>query len=186
MTTCISILRGINISGHRMIKMDALKALYTELGFSHIETYIQSGNVVFRHKSNDLKELEKIIENSIRQKFGFEVPVIIKEMEELRQVIASNPFLEDETKEISKIYVTFLSSVPDMERFNKIGAGQNFEEEYKLFGDAIYIYCPNGYGNTKLSTNFLESKLKLPATSRNWKTPLELLKIAEEISALAV
>jgi uncharacterized protein (DUF1697 family) len=186
MKTCISMLRGINISGHKIIKMDALKVLYAELGFTHVQTYIQSGNVVFMHTSADLAELEKIIVDGIRQKFGCEVPVIVKEMEELKQIVASNPFLNDNKKDISKIYLTFLYSVPDMERFSKIGEGQNFEEEYKLTGNTIYIYCPNGYGNTKLSTNFLESKLKLSATSRNWKTILELLKIAEEISARAI
>ena len=183
MKTFISMLRGINISGHRLIKMDALKALYAELGFTHIQTYIQSGNVIFKHRNTDLQEFKKLIADGIREKFGFEVPVIVKEMDELKQIIASNPFLKDSKKDISKIYLTFLSTVPDSERFCKIGEGQNFEEEYKLTGNSIYIYCPNGYGNTKLSTNFLEGKLKLSATSRNWKTTLELMRIAEEISA---
>ncbi len=186
MKTCISMLRGINVSGHRMIKMDALKALYAELGFTHIQTYIQSGNVVFRHNPVDLSELEKFIAEGIREKFGFEVPVIVREMEDLKNIIAANPFLGDSKKDISKIYLTFLSAKPDMERFKKMEEGQNFEEEYKLTGNTIYIYCSNGYGNTKLSTNFMESKLKLSATSRNWNTTLELLKIAEEISSRIV
>jgi uncharacterized protein (DUF1697 family) len=182
MRTYISMLRGINISGHRMIKMDALNALYVEIGFKNIQTYIQSGNVIFQHQNENISELEKSISEGIRQKFGFEVPVIIKALEDLRQIIETNPFLNDKTKDIAKIYLTFLSSVPDREKFNKIGEGQNFEEEYRLIDSTIFIYCPNGYGNTKLSTNFLESKLKLTATSRNWKTTLQLLKIAEEIS----
>ena len=182
MRTCISMLRGINISGHRLIKMEALKALYEELGFMHIQTYIQSGNVVFQHQSANLRELEKRIEDGIRQKYEFDVPVIILEIEELKQVIASNPFLNDTTKDISKIYVTYLSVVPDMERYDKIITGQQYEEEFQLIGKTIFIYCPNGYGNTKLSNNFLESKLKVTTTTRNWKTTLELLRIAETIT----
>lgn len=182
MRTCISMLRGINISGHRLIKMEALKALYEELGFMHIQTYIQSGNVIFQHQSGNLRELEIRITDGIRQKFGFDVPVIILEIEELKQIIASNPFLNDLTKDISKIYITYLSVVPDKERYENIGTAQQYEEDFQLIGKTIFIYCTNGYGNTKLSNNFLESKLKVTATSRNWKTTLELLRIAETIS----
>ena len=174
-------LRGINISGHRMIRMDALKALYADMGFKNTVTYIQSGNVIFQSQPAIISELEKIISDGIREKFGFDVPVIIKEMEELRHIIEANPFLIEPVKEISKIYLTFLSSVPKKELYEKMSEGQNYEEEYQLIGNTIFIYCPNGYGNTKLSTNFIENKLKVTATSRNWKTTLELLRMAEKL-----
>ena len=183
MKTYISMLRGINISGHRMIRMDDLKALYAAMGFQNIVTYIQSGNVIFKLHAGNVPELEKKIADGIREKFGFDVPVIIKEMEELRHIIEANPFLIEPARETSKIYLTFLSTVPERKLYEKIGEGQNYEEEYQLVGKTIFIYCPNGYGNTKLSTNFLESKLKLTATSRNWRTTLELLQIAERISS---
>jgi uncharacterized protein (DUF1697 family) len=182
MKTYISMLRGINISGHRIIKMEALKALYVDLGYVNVQTFIQSGNVIFQHDQAFGKDLEKTITATIRQKFGFDVPVIIKDIEEMKQIIAANPFLVDPGKDSSKIYVTFLSDVPERAKFDKIGEGQNFAEDYRLNDKTIFVYCPNGYGNTKLSTNFLESKLKVAATSRNWKTTLELLRLAEESS----
>ena len=182
--TYISLLRGINISGHKLIRMDDLKVLCAELGFSNIQTYIQSGNVVFQYEKVELKVLEKAMTEIIRQKYGFDVPVVVKEHEALKQIVASNPFLSDTSKDVSKIYITFLSEPPDQQRYDQMGEGQHFEEDYRLYGDAMYIYCPNGYGNTKLSTNFLESKLKLAATSRNWKTTSQLLKMADALADL--
>jgi uncharacterized protein (DUF1697 family) len=162
--------------------MEALKELYLEAGYSNVQTYIQSGNVIFQHSGADAKDLERNISAAIRQKFGFDVPVIILNIEEQRQIVAANPFLHDELKDESKIYVTYLSGFPDKEKFDKIGVSGDFAEEYHLVGKAIFIFCPGGYGNTKLSTNFLESKLKLAATSRNWNTTLKLLRMAEALS----
>jgi uncharacterized protein (DUF1697 family) len=181
MRTYISILRGINITGHRIIKMEALRALYEELGFVHAQTYIQSGNVLFQYENKDLKVLEETISKAIKLKFGFDVPVIIKDIAEFKLIIEGNPFMDDSSKDISKIYVTFLSAVPDMGKYHQISQDQEYEEEFHLVDKAIFIYCPNGYGNTKLSTNFIENKLKVTATSRNWKTTLELLRMAEKL-----
>jgi uncharacterized protein (DUF1697 family) len=186
MQTYISILRGINITGYRIIKMDALRVMYEELGFVNVQTYIQSGNVLFQDEKKDLKVLEETISDAIKLKFGFDVPVIIKDIEEFKSIIECNPFLDDSSKDISKIYVTFLSAVPDMEKYHQIGQGQEYEEEFHLVNKAIFIYCPNGYGNTKLSTNFIENKLKVTATSRNWKTTLELLRMAEKLCSQTI
>ena len=107
MTTYISILRGINVSGHRMIKMDVLGQLFTDLGFQNIQTYIQSGNIVFQIKKLDQQKLEKKIAKAIAEKFAFDVPVIVKEFDELKKIILDNPFLTDKTKDISHFHVTF-------------------------------------------------------------------------------
>jgi len=181
MTTFISILRGINVSGHRMIKMDALRQLYTEMGFSNVQTYIQSGNVVFQYKKVKLLELEKNIAKKISEKSGFDVPVIVKEYEELKLIIKNNPFLKDKTKDTSHLHVTFLSAKPDKANFEKIKEGQYQADEFHLVDKSIYLYCPNGYGNSKLTNSFFESKLKVTATTRNWRTTNELIKIAEKL-----
>jgi uncharacterized protein (DUF1697 family) len=184
MTTYISILRGINVSGHRMIKMDVLRQLFTDLGFQNIQTYIQSGNIVFQIKKADQQKLEKKIAKAIAEKFAFDVPVIVKEFDELKKIILDNPFLTDKTKDISHFHVTFLADKPDQVNFNKIKEGQYQADEFHLIDKAVYLYCPNSYSNSKLTNSFLESKLKITATTRNWKTTNELINIAEKINKL--
>lgn len=178
MTRYISILRGINVSGHKLIKMDALKSMYENLGFSNVASYVQSGNLVFTEKNTDPNILEQKISDQIKKDFGFDVPVIILTADKFKQIIDNNPFLNDSDKNESFLHITFLSSVPNNNNeFETIEEKAQNGEEIVLSGDVVYLYCPNGYGNTKLSNNFLETKLKVKATTRNWKTTNELYKI---------
>lgn len=179
MTTYISLLRGINVSGQKLIKMDALKQLYEAMHFSRVQTFIQSGNVIFQSETTTSKALQTKISTQIQKTFGFEVPVLVVKTEELKNIIARNPFLKEEKKDISHLYVTFLSSEPVMDNWNTILAKRLPAEEIVWLDRAVYLYLPSGAGNTKLSNAFLESKLKTVATTRNWKTTLELLRIAE-------
>jgi uncharacterized protein (DUF1697 family) len=182
METYISILRGINVSGHKMIKMDALRKMYEELGFKNVKTYIQSGNVVFQYKKAKPEDLEKKIAKQIRTDFSFEVPVMVKEVNEIEDVIKNSPFVKRK-EDVTKLHVTFLSGEPEAVHINKIKEGNYGVDEYILKGNAIYLFCPGGYGNTKLNNNFFENKLKVVATTRNWKTVNELVNIAKEIES---
>lgn len=181
MKTYVSILRGINVSGHRLIKMDSLRQLLTNLGFQNLQTYIQSGNIVFKFKKSGPKQLETIISKAISDKFAFDVPVIVKELEVFKQIVSNNPYLTNQTKDPAHLHVTFLSDKPDQECFDNLKAGHNQADEFQLVDKEIYLYCPNGYGNTKLTNSFFENKLNVSATTRNWKTTIELLKMALEI-----
>jgi uncharacterized protein (DUF1697 family) len=181
MTTYISILRGINVSGQKLIKMDDLRKLCEKLGFSDVTTYVQSGNVFFKGDDFELSDLEQKISQQIQKDFGFEVPVIVLTIDKLGQTIDNNPFLNDPNKEHSHLHVTFLSSQPDSYEKETIESKKQNKEEISFSENVIYLYCPNGYGRTKLNNNFLESKLKVVATTRNWKTTNELFKIANQI-----
>ena len=175
--TYISILRGINVSGQKPLKMDALKAMYEGLGFINIRTYIQSGNVVFDTSETDRNVLAAKIEEHINRSFGFNVPVIVLDPDLLRSIIEKNPLTKADEKEEKFIYVTFLADRPaDIDR-EGIETSKLDSEEIHITNHAVYVYCPAGYGKSKLSNNFLERKLKTKATTRNWKTTLELLKM---------
>ena len=178
MTTYISILRGINVSGHNIIKMAALKEMYEKLGFSDITTYVQSGNVIFKSKTTESKKLEQTISHEIEKEFGFQIRVIVLTAESLETIINQNPFVDDNKKEPSFMHVTFLSEPPQAFDCENIVSKKAPEEEMFFTGHAVYLYCPEGYGQTKLSNNFLEKKLKVGATTRNWKTTTKLLEIA--------
>ncbi|MCK9403428.1 MAG: DUF1697 domain-containing protein [Chitinophagaceae bacterium] len=180
MTTYISIVRGINVSGQKLIKMDALRKSYENLGFHDVTTYVQSGNVIFAGNDIELNNLEQKISRQIEKDFGFEVPVIVLTIDKLKQVIDNNPFLKDPNKDQTFLHVTFLSSKPEHYDHKTIEDKKQNGEEIFFSDNAVYLYCPNGYGRTKLTNNFLEAKLKVGATTRNWKTTNELLKIAKQ------
>jgi uncharacterized protein (DUF1697 family) len=176
--TYISILRGINVGGARKLKMDELSGLYSSLGFTHIRTYIQSGNVLFRSEPASCRDLAAKIAAKIAETFSFTVPVMVLEVEELQKVVENNPFAGDPTRDESFLHVTFLSDVPAPENRASLDDVHFPGEEFALLGKWVYLFCPKGYGNTKLNNGFFEKRLKVDATTRNWKTTLELLKLS--------
>lgn len=181
MATYISILRGINVSGQKLIKMDALRKAYEESGFSSVATYVQSGNIVFQSDSTNTKKLEQQVTALIKTGFGFDVPVIVLSIEKLKQLIDNNPFLKEPDKKQDYFHLTFLSEKPEKYDRSIIEVKKQEGEEIACSDEVIYLYCPNGYGKTKLTNNFLEAKLKVNATTRNWKTANELLRIGNGI-----
>jgi uncharacterized protein (DUF1697 family) len=178
MKSYISVLRGINVSGQKLIKMDALRKTYENLGIRDVKTYVQSGNVVFNVSETEPDKLEQLIYNQVVKDFGFEVPVIVLTAEKLKQVVDNNPFVNDLDKDPTYMHFTFLSATPSNFDKSVIESKKQDGEEISFSGDAVYLYCPNGYGRTKLNNNFLETRLKVTATTRNWKTVNELLKMA--------
>ena len=180
MTTFISILRGINVGGHNPVKMESLRQLYAELGFSDIQHYIQSGNVIFSSESTDTLFLEKIICEKILAVYGWLVPVHVMTTEELRNALENNPFINESLKDSSFMHLTFSSTQPDKELIEKISVLNYLPDEFFICGKTIYLNCPNGYGRTKLTNDFFEKKLKLIATIRNIKTVRELLFLADK------
>jgi uncharacterized protein (DUF1697 family) len=178
MNSVISILRGINVGGQKKIPMKELKSLFEGLKFRNINTYIQSGNVIFSTDETNFKILSKKIEQKILERFNFEVPVVLRTAEELQTAIINNPFLKKKNIETDKLHLTFLSDIPQEENLVKIKEHQFMPDEFTINGKEVYVFCPNGYGKTKLTNTFFENKLKVTATTRNWRTVNELLKIA--------
>ena len=179
MKTYISILRGINVSGKNIIKMTALKELYEALGNQNVTTYIQSGNVVFQSAQADADAVAKLIADGILTRFELQVPVLIREFTELKTILSANPFIKGGGADISKLHITFLAELPEEVRIQSIANGNYRPDEFSVFGQTIYLSCPNGYGSTKLSNSFFENKLKVKATTRNLKTCSELFRIGE-------
>ncbi len=177
----IALLRGINVSGHNMIKMIALKKCFQDLDFQNISTYLQSGNVVFQSSMEDTKTIAYNIKQKIEQEFGFSIPVLVFTFNYLEKVISQNPFLNDSIKDPAFFHVTFLYSDQYLPTFDQIESKKKENEAIVLDQDVLYLYCPDGYGQTKLTNSLIESKLKVGTTTRNWKTVNELYKIAKEI-----
>ena len=176
MTTFISMLRGINVSGQKKVGMKELKELYEAMGFGQVRTYIQSGNVIFEYPDTDRSTLVSKIERGIEGRFGFKVPVVIRTKDELWRLIAETPFAG---KDESRVHVTFLSSEPETLNVDEISRAKDDAEEFSAKSKEIYLFCPNGYGLTKLSNTFFERKLGVSATTRNWKTVNTLFSLTE-------
>lgn len=176
--TYISFLRGINVSGQKMINMKELKVLYEKIGFKNVTTYIQSGNVVFQSEIKDSKKISSEIEKNIFKKYKFEVPVIIRTYDELKLIRDSNPFLKEKNINIDKLYVAMLSEFPSQLYIDKLNTFDFSPDRFILSGREVYICVENGFGRTKINNNFFENKLKLTATTRNVKTISELINIA--------
>jgi uncharacterized protein (DUF1697 family) len=183
MPVIISMLRAVNVAGHNMIKMDALRALYQSLKLRDAQTYVQSGNVVFRTDERDLAQLTKRIQNGIERTFGCRPDVILRTTAELRDVIARNPFAKRRGIEPGKLLVTFLAADPGDAAREQVLKIKCEPEELRVNGRELYIYFPNGMGRPKLSWAVLDRTLKIPGTGRNWNSVTKLLEMAEKMEA---
>jgi uncharacterized protein (DUF1697 family) len=178
MPTYIAMLRGINVSGHNIIKMEQLRASFTALGFGNTKTYIQSGNLVFEALNDSTAGLAEKISRRILGDFGMSVPVALKTAKEIGQIIKRNPFPGMPGVDHSKLHVTFLAGDPPQKAHEQLLPLAAKSEQVRIVGQEVFLYCPDGYGKTKLSNTAIEKKLRLGATTRNWKTVNTLLAMA--------
>ena len=173
MKTYIVILRGINVSGKNILPMAELRDLLTELKFENVQTYIQSGNIILN--SELIKEAVVVkVKNGIALKFGYDVPVLARTISEWEKAVANNPYPTENHKIVS---FTFLSEEP---KEKTVAVNITNDDVYTVLNDMVYMYCPDGFGRTKLTNNLFEKKLKVTATSRNFRTTMKLLEMAKK------
>lgn len=180
MKTSVALLRGINVSGQKSIKMVALKVLMEELQYCRVQTYIQSGNIVFEHGDASPQHLQSEIEQKIASAYGFDVPTLVRTSDEIASIVAKNPFLRNPNNDPKSLHLTLLSAVPTPDAVEHLAARNYSPEEYAIEGTNVYLLCPNGYGRAILNNNFLEKKLRVGATTRNWKTMCVLAEMAND------
>ena len=183
MPLVISLLRGVNVGGHRKVAMDSLRALYASLGLNDSRTYVQSGNVVFRTSARDLEALARKVERAIESTFGFHSDVVLRTATELRAIVETNPFAGRNDLDPAKLAVFFLGADPGSEAWEKVRAIKTGPEELRINPREIYVYFSEGMGRTKLPIPAIERALKTPSTARNWNTVMKLLAMAEEMEA---
>jgi uncharacterized protein (DUF1697 family) len=176
--TYVALLRGINLGGHKIVKMDQLRKTLEGLGFEDVKTYIQSGNVVFKAPAQPPENLAKKIAEKVVRQFGFPVPVLVKTSAEVGEVIENNSLLKEKGVDPSKLHVTFLWSAPEKSALTTLHAIAAGPDQFCCLGKAVYLHCPNGYHETKLGNNVLEKMLKVGTTTRNWKTVNQLYQMS--------
>ena len=178
MTAFISLFRGINVGGNRLVKMTELKTLHESLSLQNVTTYIQSGNVVFTSDIADATQLERNIEKAFEERFSFHSHVAVRSLPDLQAIIANTPFQHSHDKESKWIAVLFLVTPAADNALEEIRKVYNGPEEIVILGKEAYIYYPEGMGRSKLTPALLEKKLGASNTARNWNTVLKLQELA--------
>ncbi|MBX6356512.1 MAG: DUF1697 domain-containing protein [Micromonosporaceae bacterium] len=173
-----ALLRGVNLGSHGRVSMADLGRLFMDLGLEQVSTYLQSGNVIFAGPATGAPSLAAHLQQRIAKDLGLDTVVILRSRDELGKIVGGNPYV-DRTDDPTKLVVTFLAEPsPEPERLTA-PAGET--AEFTLAGQEVYLYCPDGYGRTKLSNAFLERRLRVAATTRNWRTVTKLHELTSQV-----
>ena len=176
MTTYVALLRGINVGGRAAVRMEDLRALAGALGHAEVRTHIRSGNLLFRSAAGPA-DLARGLEERIAADLGLRVAVLLRSREDLAAAVSGNPFLPGGA-DPQRLHVTFLAGPAEAGRLATIQAERYLPDEFRALGREVYVHCPGGYGETRLSNTFFEARLGLAATTRNWNTVCRLLALA--------
>jgi len=179
MATHLALLRGINVSGHNMMKMDALKTMLENIGFQNVRTYLQSGNV-FVESDEEASKVGFMIKQEIFKVFGHEVPVIVITKRDLELCFENSPYLKEKDIDTKKLYVAFSSVELKKENINDLKISQFKPDEASIDGNRIFIKYFTGAGKTRLEGKYIEKKLNIIVTMRNWNTVTNLLAMYED------
>jgi uncharacterized protein (DUF1697 family) len=178
MISYIALLRGINVGGHKLIKMNDLKEMLLKVGLQNVNTYIQSGNIVFK-SVQDAEPLKFLIEQEIDKAFGFSVNVILRTATEWEEIIRKCPYQVDALQEGESIHLSLMENEPSEERLNHLFKYKNETEDCYINGKEIYLFLRKKVSDSKLSLQL--QKLRVPATARNWKTVKKLETMLNEL-----
>lgn len=181
MITHLALLRGINVSGHNMIKMDALKTALESIGFLNVITYIQSGNVFVTTPEESPTKVGFLIKQEIYKTFGHDVPVVVINKNDLEVCLKNNPFLSEKDVDTKKLYVSFVSMELKSERIHDLKISKIKPDQVHIDQNRIYIKYDISPAKTRLDNSYIEKNLNVISTIRNWNTVNKLLEIFETL-----
>ena len=173
----VALLRGINVGGRNKLPMRDLAAIFVDAGCTDVETYIQSGNVVFCAGAELAARIPGLITDSIADRLDLRVPVVTRSAADFEQVVSSNPYLEIE-RDFTKLHVVFLADRPTEAATAALDPDRSPPDSYQIQGGEIYLHLPNGAARSKLTNTYFDSKLGTTSTARNWRTVLKLNELA--------
>jgi uncharacterized protein (DUF1697 family) len=181
LTLSVAFLRGVNVGGHRRVKMDSLKEVFETLGYGRVQTYIQSGNVLFEWDpgKETAQTLRRTIEDAIVATFGFPVSVALRTEEEIARIIDLSPFDAGGLSEGESVYVAMLLDAPERDRADRLNAHRDGVDDFRLLGREVYVLYRQSAHESRLSNSFFERMLGVLATTRNWQTLTKLCALAQ-------
>jgi len=181
MNKYVAFLRGINVGGHRIIKMDELRKIFSSMGFDYVTTYIQSGNVLFKSNEKDREKLTKKIEAYLNKVLSYDVAVMLRTTSDLAIVINNNPFSKKENDDNLQLYVTFLQAEPSPEVKSKINKLQTEIQDCRIITTEIYTSFEISKSKHPFSNIQIEKLFKLSATTRNWSVVNKIFALSEKL-----
>lgn len=174
MPAYVSLLRGINVGGNKRIAMKDLSALYVSLGLTHVQTLLQSGNVIFATTQADAAQLAQGIEAAISAHFGFQSRILLRTRQQWADTVAGHPFTSAQLAEPNKILLMFLAETVTAEAVAELQRAHQGPEQIVAGDDVLYLFYPDGMGRSRLDHPFIERRLKTTGTGRNWNTVQKL------------
>ena len=181
----VALLRGINVGGNTMIKMEELRAMFEALNFDNVASYINSGNIAFDNvqkpeRSKGTLQTESAlvsqIESAIEKRFGKPVQVIVRDQSDIQRVLAENPF-DGDFESHKEMHVLFMKDEMPTDKLDQLMAAALEGERYAVNGREIYCHLKEGFADSLLAKGFLDKKLKVIYTARNWRTVQKLSEI---------
>jgi uncharacterized protein (DUF1697 family) len=176
MATYVALLRGVNVAGAGKVGMADLRQVFADAGHTDVQTYIQTGNVVFAARGS-ASRIAPELEQRIASELGLTTTVLLRSASDLTRVARNNPFV-DRGADPSSLHVTFLNGAAGRDAPARLDVPGAAPDELVVSGKEVYVHCPNGYGRTKLNNTFVERRLGVQATTRNWRTLTKLLDLA--------
>ena len=177
MSIHIALMRGINVGVHNRLPMKELIAVFSEAGCTDVQTYIQSGNVIYQATDQIAAVIPTLIPEAIFSRSGFRPPMITRRVEEFRLVPGANPFLH-EASDSKMLHVVFLDQEPTERQLAALARELSPPDEISVNGREIYLFCPNGIARTKFTNAYFDRKLDTTSTIRNWNTVQRLVKMS--------
>ncbi len=177
--TQLALLRGINVGGKNKLPMKDLAALFVAAGCTRVRTYIQSGNVIFDATPAVSKRVCVVVAEQITERFGYRTPVVLRTVEQLREVVSHNPFLETGAAE-DRLHVLFLAEEPGPDRVAALDPNRSPPDEFIVRGREVFLHLPAGVADSKLTNAYFDSRLATVSTGRNWRTVTTLLGMMDE------
>ncbi|MGX7668527.1 DUF1697 domain-containing protein [Flavobacterium pedocola] len=177
----LALLRGINVSGHNMIKMEELRVLLERMGFQNVRTYIQSGNVFVDSDEEHGATVGFKIKQEIFKEWGYDVPIIVITKEDLEACLKNTPYLKEKDVDTKKLYFTFISKELNDNAIHDLKMSQVKPDEAVIDKNRIYIKYDVGAGKTRFDQKYIEKKLNVTATMRNLNTVTKLLEMYDEL-----
>jgi uncharacterized protein (DUF1697 family) len=172
MARLVALLRGINLGAKRRVPMADLRALMGELGYEDVRTVLQSGNVVFTGAKGSAQAK---LEAALADRFGFEVDVVLRTVDELAAVVEHDPF-GGEADDLKRYFVVFLPGKPDAARLAELEAEDWSPDRFAAHGSELYAWCPGGMQGSRLMKALGKPGIGATATFRNMSTVKKLLE----------
>ena len=175
----VALLRGVNLGPHKRMKMEKLRESFNAMELDQVQTYIQSGNVVFKTARVSPATLSRKIEERIVADFGFSSSVILRTRDELEKAMENNPFSKRRGVDVTRLHVTFLAAAPETGVLEELKGLTKTPDESICLGREIFLHLPNGMGKSSLMNNPLERRFLKLSTTRNWNTVNQLYEMCQ-------